>query len=394
MSLESHSAPGPAAGYIFQFERALYWLAQSPAGFCVGIETSDDVTIESEDGSLVLEQDKHSIQESSEPFGDRSKDLWNTLSTWVSALEEGELELGKSGFLMVTNKALPECVAKLISRAKTESEIDDCIEALKQAAEEPSETIRPFAEKILAPTCTPQLRWVIENCELLDETGEASGAELREATIAQLQIPEDIAQDSDSIVNELHGWVSSQALRLWQKRERACVSRNSFVNQFHAVLDRRKRQRSRERAAHLIPVVDEQLGQERGRDFVKQICLVTEEDIRIEESIREFVRCNIEKSRLSTEGNITDQDWIDFEESLKLRWRKIFSREKRLSKHEEDADIGFKILTETTDDYKEALAGVDTEQVYLTSGTYHRMADRLTVGWHPDFENLMKQNKE
>jgi len=31
MSLDKHSAPGPAAGYAFQFERALFWLARSPA---------------------------------------------------------------------------------------------------------------------------------------------------------------------------------------------------------------------------------------------------------------------------------------------------------------------------------------------------------------------------
>jgi hypothetical protein len=53
-------------------------------------------------------------------------------------------------------------------------------------------------------------------------------------------------------------------------------------------------------------------------------------------------------------------------------------------------DVGFEIFTETTEDHREKLAGTDTEQVYLTSGTYHRLADLLCVGWHPRYEDLMK----
>ena len=394
MSLENHLAPGPAAGYAFQFERALYWLAQSPAGSTIGIETEDDVAIKLQDGSRMLEQNKHSIQEQAEPFGDRSKDLWNTLSIWVTALENGELKSELTRFLMITNKTLSDCVGKRISNATTKEEIDECINALIAAAAEPSETIRASAEKVLATSSEKHLRAVILNCELLDEASGASGLDLRKSTIAELQIPDGFIKNADSIADELHGWLQRQVLALWQKRQPAWISRDSFVNQFHAILDGRKRKQTRERASNLIPVFDEQLGREKGRDFVKQLYLVTDEDIRVEDAIREFIRCNIEKNRLSADGNITDQDWIDFEENLKLRWNKIYSRLKRLRRDESEEDVGFKVLTETTDEHKERLAGMETEQVYLTSGTYHRMADRLVVGWHPRFKELMKQEEK
>ena len=189
------------------------------------------------------------------------------------------------------------------------------------------------------------------------------------------------------------GWVKTQVLALWQARQPAWISRDSFVTQFHAVLNRRKRQQTRERAANLIPVIDEQLGQEKGRVFVKQIYLVTDEDSRVDEAIREYIRCRIEKSRLSADGNITDQDWIDFDESLKTRWSKIFSLQRRLSKADPEEDVGFKVLCETTDEHRGRLAGVETEQVYLTAGTYHRLADQLDVGWHPRYEELVKQEE-
>jgi hypothetical protein len=391
MSLENHSAPGPAAGYAFEFERALYWLARSPAGFSIGIETDDDIAIRHQDGSRTLEQNKHSIQEDAEPFGDRSKDLWNTLSIWVTALEEGELDGTKTRFLMVTNKTLPDCIAKRISKAETDDEITVCLRELKLAALKPSETIRPYAEKVLAATSEPHLRAVMKHCELADA---ASGHDLRRQTIAELPIPKWFIKDAESIANELLGWVKTQVLALWQAGQRAWISRDSFVTQFHAVLDRRRRQQTRERAANLIPVINEQLGKEKGRVFVKQIYLVTDEDSRVDEAIREFLRCRIEKVRLSAEGNITDQDWIDFEESLKTRWSKVSSLHRRLKRDEPEEDVGFKVLCETTDGHRERLAGVETEQVYLTAGTYHRLADQLVVGWHPRYMELLNQEEQ
>lgn len=394
MSLESHSAPGPAAGYAFEFERALYWLARSPSGFSIGIETDDDVAIRHHDGSRTLEQNKHSIQEKAEPFSDRSKDLWNTLSIWVAALEDGELDADKTKFLLVTNKTLPDCIAKKISNAETSDDVSECIQALKLAAANPSNTIRAWTEKVLIPSSEPHLRAVIENCELVDEAGGASGEDLRKLTIAELQIPEWFAKDAESIANELLGWVKKQVLALWQAGKPAWISRDNFITQFHAVLDRRRRQQTRERAANLIPVIDEELGREKGRAFVKQIYFVTDDDSRVDEAIREFLRCRIEKTRLSADGNITDQDWIDFEDTLKTRWLKIFSRFKRIGQTEPEADVGFKVLCETVDEHRERLAGVETEQVYLTAGTYHSMADQLAVGWHPRYEELMNEDEQ
>src|SRR5882672_2509389 len=125
MTLSSHSAPGANAGFSYQFERALYWLARSPADSAVGIETDDDVAVRGPGESQVLEQDKHSIREGGEPFANRSKDLWNTLAIWIDALEVGEVSADLTVFLMATNKPLPECIAHQIGRAKTEEDISN-----------------------------------------------------------------------------------------------------------------------------------------------------------------------------------------------------------------------------------------------------------------------------
>lgn len=206
-----------------------------------------------------------------------------------------------------------------------------------------------------------------------------------------MQLPDWCSSTSDSIANELSGWLHNMAMSSWQQNQPAWVQRDHFVNQLHAILARRTRQISRERAEHLIPITDDKIGREKGRPFVKQLYLVTDDDTVVDTAIREYIRCNIEKARLSREGNVTDDDWEAFQMALVSRWKKIRSRVTRLRSGTTEENVGFDIFTETTEDHREKLAGTDTEQVYLSSGTYHRLADLRTVGWHPRYEALMQE---
>ena len=83
-----HSAVGPAAGFLFQFERAFLHLAKSGKGAVVGIETEDDVALKTVDGKVVWEQSKISLQDQGHPFANRSKNLWNTLLIWLAKLHQ------------------------------------------------------------------------------------------------------------------------------------------------------------------------------------------------------------------------------------------------------------------------------------------------------------------
>lgn len=394
MALNDHSASGSNAGFIYQFERALYWLAKSPAAFLVGIETDDDVAVRGSDNSQVLEQDKHSIRDDAEPFGNRSKDLWNTLAIWLEALDSDQIKADATIFIMVTNKVLPECIARNIGLAESEPEIDACIAALKSAGEDPPRLIASKIERVLRTCSRANLRSLISKCELVDGAQAAAGRQLRTQTVAHLQLPAWCSTSADSIADELLGWLQRTALDSWRQNRPAWIQRDNFVNQLHAVINRRKREITRERAENLIPVTNEKIGETKGSLFVKQLHWVTDDDTIVDSAIREFIRCNVEKSRLSAEGNITDEDWISFETALMSRWEKIRHRIIRIKKTEPENDVGFEIFTETTEEHREKLAGSDTEQVYLTSGTYHRLADMVRVGWHPKFEQLVKKLKE
>jgi hypothetical protein len=393
MSLSDHSAPGSNAGFGYQFERALYWLSRSPAGYVIGIETDDDVAVRGTDGKHVLEQDKHSIQKDGQPFGNRSKDLWNTLAIWMDAIEKREIG-PNTAFLMVTNKALVPCIAHEISSADSYAEVIKCVAALEKAAKNPPQSITDLTQRVLRSESRQVLHTIIANCTLSDSTDKSAGADLRTKSITELQIPAWCSKFADSIFDELLGWLHKTALAAWQSRQPAWIQRDNFVNQLHAIIDVRKRQLTRERAENLIPVPTDQVGKQKGRLFVTQLYHITDDDSIVDNAIRELIRCNLEKDRLSREGNITDDDWIAFQTTLLSRWDKIRQRVVRLKKQNPEKDIGFEIFTETTESHCEKLAGNQTEQVYLTAGTYHLLADMVRLGWHPRFKELMNGAKK
>jgi hypothetical protein len=391
MTLSRHSAPGPAAGFAYQFERALKWLAQKDAGSSIGVETDDDVAVRNSDSTMVLEQDKHSVREAAQPFHDRSHGLWNTLATWIEAIDSGHRSVETTSFLMVTNNAVPECIARRIARAESEKEISACVAELQKVGANPPNHIVRLVQRVLLPKSNGTLRAVIRKIDLSDASDGTATVDLRKKTIGHLQLPEWCLGDCDSIANELLGWLHTEVISAWQQNQPAWIERDHFVNQLHAIIGRRKREVARERAEFLIPIADEHIGREKGRPFVRQLHLVTDDDAVVDTAIREFIRCNIEKARLSREGDITDRDWSAFEDTLLSRWNKIRSRVIRMKGGTDESDIGFEIFNETTENHKERLAGSETEQVYLTSGTYHRLADLLSVGWHPRYEALMRE---
>lgn len=386
-----HAAPGQNAGFDYQYERALKWLACSPSGFLVGIETDDDVAVRGSDGSQLLEQDKHSIRDTAEPFGNRSKDLWNTLAIWLDALEAKTVSPESTTFLMATNRALSECIAVRIGQAQSEEEALECISALEIAGASPSQAIAPFVVRVVGKKRRELLKSLILRCELADGSQKNSEPELRKEIVGYLQLPDWCIPNAESILQELLGWLHITVSEAWLKGSPAWVQRDHFVNCLHAVIGRRRRQIVRERAENLIPVTNEKVGQQRGRPFVKQMHLVTDDEAIVDGAIRDFIRCNIEKGRLSVEGNITDDDWLAFEAALLSRWERIRARVLRMRKSDPEEDVGFTIYTDTTEAHREKLAGSDTDQVYLTAGMYHRLSDLIRVGWHPRFEELLEE---
>jgi hypothetical protein len=382
----THNAPGLLAGIEFQFLRALDWLARAPAEARIGLETGDDVVVESPSGGpRVSEQDKNSTKSSGHPFTDRSTALWKTLAIWARLVQEGKYTKD-TVFLLVTNRPVPQCFARSISDAADTASIAFCVDQILQTAANPPEALAPFCSTLIN-VGRESLAELVARVHLCDGTQLLLDEHIAQIA-SHLHFPPTVG-DPRLLVDALSGWLHRQCLELWRNGESAWIERTHFDRQYHAVLSQTRRDRTSERAASLIPLDSKELTSARARTFVRQLLLVDTEDPDIDDAVAAYLRFGTERLRLIEIGDITEVDWETFFANLTERWKRISRSCIRDMTPADETAIGRTILRQTVEQgFKAELAGRQTSTEYFTNGGYHRLADDSSVWWHPTYSKL------
>jgi hypothetical protein len=384
----SHVAPGQAAGYLFQPERALYWLSTVETHAAVGIETDDDVAVAVSNGTVTREQLKHSTS-GNVPFGDRSHDLWNTLLIWIDAAKAGEFDPDSCMLLMTTNETLGDCfVKRLVACKRGPRKIKKCLAELMSPAVPFPGTISPFVQRL--DQHDPALVHRVLGCiQVLDGDSEA-GSKLRSKTASQLHLPSDVSHAD--ILDGLLGWIHFTTIQAWRNRKPAWIKRVAFDNQLHRLIRKARAYHRLGVPEHLINVPKSERQSQLNQMYVRQLRLIKADEAELLNAIDDYYRCSSERFRLAVEGDLTSDDWIDFDNRITAHWRIIAGREKRAVSGRDPIEIGY--ATYSTTIGHETKLGLDTPQPYLTRGSFHRLANEVTIGWHPDYEMLCKDSQD
>ncbi len=123
------NAAGQLLGYTLQFPRALYHLLRSGPGDKVSIEVWGDVATLTSDSDLIAEEDKSSI--SGNPLTDRSTNLWKTFSNWIEAINCGDLDVGKTKFVLYCNQTGRHGIVDEFNSAQNKLEAQKAIDYAK-----------------------------------------------------------------------------------------------------------------------------------------------------------------------------------------------------------------------------------------------------------------------
>jgi hypothetical protein len=390
-----HSAPGQAAGYLYQFERALRHLAFSSTGAVVGIETLDDVVVNETTGAVVYEQDKHTIS-GTNPLADRSKGLWKSLRIWTEGIASGDIDLERAHFLLVTNQTISDGLASSLitpldvrDHAWEQQIVDD----LKRTGKRPSADLKEFVEGVLTQS-DEDLTALLRKVLVVDGRTGGSGPQLVQDLTEKLHLD---ALHASNIVQGLIGWLHEVVMEAWRSGRQALIHRESFSTQLRFwQIKFQSQQLFRETAAALVPVKDEDRKAHRNDLFVRQLLWVgiDESDEQLLDAIDDFLKSATERTRLATKGNIPPEEFRAFDERLVKRWKVIFGARARSVGGLSDAEIetlGREILGQILE-HREPLAGQQTQEFYLTTGAYHQLAnapkESPKVGWHPKYKQL------
>lgn len=398
-------ASSKIAGYTFQFQRALYRLFSSESeATIVGIETDDDVVEISRDANgevqITFEQDKHSIQDSGQPFQDSSKNLWHTLHIWLDSMKSVREKYNSVRYCLVTNKEVPtRAFAAKLSAASEKNKIEECIKEIKLNAAvvkgKGASSIKAVSEY-----SDDDLYFLIENLNLMDEFATASGSDPKKATIQLFQLPPDLSEKGDEIYSSILGLLVDTCQTSWLDKKPVWLDKTLFTNRLHSEIPAHRMARFVERP--LLSTAYKTFLKNNSNEhlFLKQLQHLGSSIDVCDRALEFYWGFYAERARLQTEGDVLPTAWDERNEMLHQRWQIIGDSAKMEAEPGSSEDVlARKIFAKTIDGNYTAKLGLhETFQPYFTAGNYHDLANQpdhsCFVHWHSIFASEKKEDEE
>lgn len=393
-------ASSKIAGYLFQFQRALYILFSSNKNNpIVGIETADDIAEMWLDDSgkltIRLEQDKHSTDMTANLLQDSSKNLWHSFHIWLDSFEDINNNYEEVRYAIVTNNSIKEgTLAYKLSNAKSEEDINACLTMMKGILSKGEENKGNFDKiKNVLAYDEEKIKHIIRNLEISGNGGVENN--LKSSTINLFNLPSDIINKSDEIYLSLFGFIVDSAYTKWKNKEVFWIEKNTLSNRLFNECKKMRSSKYLEQSILSTNYKKHLQESDNNHIFLKQLNALNLSNDFCNLALKHYWGFYSEKVRLEEEGEILPSDWDDRDSNLHERWRLIVDK-KSMDSDENDVNYYKDIIKETLDNnYCAPLAKQATSQIYFTLGNYHYLANDnqsiFYIFWHPFFTKTKDQ---
>lgn len=380
-------APGQALGIGLQYTRLVQLLLQAVPGSACSLEYLDDVA--QEDGQGVkLGQSKSAL--TANPVADRAKSLWKTLSNWVTLAEHGGCDPDRTVFEMYISRPVSGTLVEAFSAATTLDAAHAAILMARTALwgkvpEYPQRSkvaaqIAPYVSKVFGADQALVAR-IIKNFTLTCGSGSPQAdveAILKTHPISQSRIRD--------IADHMSGIVKNRVDELLEVGKPAIITSDEFHTWYTAYVQRvdrdtvlrshAKRPSEKEAEGHLPRV------------FVQQLDLIGlpfEDKL---EAVGDYLMAAADRTAWAASGDVDPTSFDELDANLKRSWKnkriacKVAHGDKAL-----DAQ-GLALYADCMD-VAVAVQQKETPDHFIP-GCLHRLADELSIGWHPEFAAQLK----
>ena len=383
------SATPSLVGYLFQCRYALLESLQRlrrSEQFSVSIETLDDVVFDGEGEAADILQTKHHISGTAN-LTDASPDLWKSIRIWCEGLTNGSIPEGSSFFLITTAES-SEGGSAYYLKAGTSRDTRRAVERLNATVNSSTNKSNEAAYSAFRQLTPQQKLSLAEAVVILDSAPTITDldAELKEVVFYAAP-----SRHLDSFLQRLEGWWLRRIIQHLMKSDSMPV----LSEELDAETERLREQFKQDN----LPIDDDIMSASvdasgyQDRMFVQQLRLIEVGNPRIFHAIRNFFRAFEQRSRWVREDLILQGDLSRYEDRLIEEWDLYFQQ-----MHDQLGDTATedakRKAAETlyrwveTNSHPPIRQGV-TEPA-ISRGSYQMLADRLKVGWHPEFLERLK----
>jgi len=382
----SSNAPGQLLGYAIQFPRALYHLLRCEPEDNVCIEVFGDVATLTASNQIITEEDKSS--QVSNPLTDKSTDLWKTFYNWIKNVQNGNLNVDKTWFILFSNKKGQNSIVNNFHKACDSISAVNALNIAKEKLQKinTAHEIWPYVNYVINENQDILLK-IIVRFELQISFG-GSYDEIK-TEIQKKMIP--ISQ-IDFILNNLSGWLQKLVIEKLSKRQHAIVTWAEFYKEFHGLFERAQKRELIDFTLINPPNEYEIKKHLKERPiFIRQLEEIRADDDEVQQAVTDYIKAKTNRFEWIEKELIDETVAEDFESKLVEYWKNQRKRlditEKNLGNHEKGM-----LLYMDCRSRQETIKEQSPPSTTI-SGTYHSLANSYILGWHPNWELAFKQLK-
>jgi hypothetical protein len=378
----AYSAAPSALGYLAQVEYALLLVLRRldvELEFDVSIETLDDIVFHDGDDAVELLQSKHRVDRTAS-LTNSSTDVWKTLHNWIV---DGPSD---ASLTMLTNAAAPASSAMSHLRSGPSRNPDFAATSLESIARtSENQAHQTYYQSFLTLGSEGRVQF-LSRVTLVDAVPAVAdlAAQLELAVRKSTK-----AAHRAALIERLRGWwfpkVYDHLTRV-ASGQRDRILSGEVESQLLA-LAQQLRDDDLPIDFYDMPEPSEGEVAEDERTFVHQLRLIALGSARLRQCIYDHNRAFAQRSRWEREKLLHVGELKDYETRLKEEWRRYC-----LPDTDDDGEVEEQVIKAKA---RERFLRLDqstlprirshVEAEYVGNGSLHILADRLEIGWHPEW---------
>lgn len=380
------SAAPSMAGYLFQCRVALYRCLQTvkkSSNSHVAIEKYDDISFDTDDFADCLIQAKHNILPKS--LSDNSVDLWKTIRVWLHELSSGSEITDSTKFILITNSTADPGTAMSMLRPHPNSR-DECgaLKLLQAAAKSSKNDTTAEGRRAFLALTEQEANHFLARVDVCDQSSGL--VDVRDDIVGELSIISE--PHAEDIADSLEGWWLNIVGKHIVESGLPPIPLQLVLRKANDIGDQYK--------GTGLPVSDPESLDAKSYSagdenlvLVQQMRIIDMPDRAVRRGVQDFYRASAQRAKWARESLLLDGESAKFDDQLFDRWGRRADALQATNRHGTEAEkkkLGRELCSWASTDTCSFRNVVET---WITAGSYHSLADKAEIGWHPDFETIL-----
>ena len=389
----SFSAKDPALGYYYQIIRGLVLLLGETrmASPCLSFECLDDIALEN-DEKVELYQTKLHITPAQ--LTDRSTDFWKTIRVWSEGIKDGSFNPLTTIFTLITTASIPEGAFLGLFSSNKEEDRKKILTTMEAIATEITNKSNMAGYEAFSSLTAEQKEALISNIHITDSNVSIDD------TMEQLKYRLELSAPSgalDSFIDSVLGWWFRRGVDMLQSRDKQTISKTVANNYIQACRDRIRTDALPDEFYDKVEIDDAALEESKDKTFVKQLSLVDATKREKKTAISDYKRAYGQRSKWLRDGRVGQGEYDSFDANLQEEWQSRFDMmldDTEGQSEEERRKAGHAFYRENyvAPQYQLPLFR-NNASLYITKGSYQMLSNDKSIGWHPDYKDLLDDDE-